>query len=101
MSRTIENHWKTHLFTYAVSYWNRANFTPEDLASIRDKAIRAGHTEGQCQRVEFDPAHFIKTGRLATADNPHKKFGPKYDFSWIKRLPAELPDNRQHAEVRR
>jgi len=58
-------HWETHLYTYAVSYANRARIVPENLAKIRKKAINHGHTEAQCLAVETDTSRFIILGELS------------------------------------
>lgn len=60
----MQHFWETHLYTYAVCYLRRANITPENLAGIRLKALRHGHTEGECQIVENDPMAYICSGQL-------------------------------------
>lgn len=60
-----KNYWETHLYTYAVALTQGPKIKPENLAGMRSKALRNGHTEGQCLCVEKDPKHFIQTGRFA------------------------------------
>lgn len=67
---TSRKHWETHLYTYAVALTQGDKIRPENLSGMRDKAIRHGHTEGECQRVEADPAYWIRTGRMADASSP-------------------------------
>lgn len=61
----MTNHWETHLYTYAVCLTQGEKIRPENLAGIRAKAIRYGHTEDECQIVEADPMSFIKDGFAA------------------------------------
>ena len=60
----MRRHWETHLYSYAVALHSGDAIMPENLAGLRLKAIRQGHTEVQCQIVEKDPMHFIHSGRL-------------------------------------
>ena len=38
---------------------------PDNLAGMRAKAIKRGHTEGECLCVERNPAHYVRTGTFA------------------------------------
>ncbi|MEM9128318.1 MAG: hypothetical protein AAGA97_01175 [Pseudomonadota bacterium] len=58
----MTNHWETHLYTYAVCLTQGAKIHPENLAGIRAKAIKHGHTEGECLIVEADPMQFVRDG---------------------------------------
>ena len=56
------NHWETHLYTYAVMLAQGDKIKPRNLAGVRAKAMRHGHTEAECMAVETDPQNYIKTG---------------------------------------
>jgi len=58
----VEKHWETHLYTYAVMLTQGDAIKPENLAGVRAKAARHGHTEGELLLVEADPLKYIKTG---------------------------------------
>lgn len=60
-----KNHWETHLYTYATMLKAGARILPENLKAMRAKAIKFGHTEGECMLVEANPNRYISTGRLA------------------------------------
>ncbi|MCZ4270391.1 hypothetical protein O4H48_21115 [Rhodobacteraceae bacterium G21628-S1] len=62
-----KEHWETHLYTYAVALVVKENIQPENLAGMRAKAIKQGHTEGECQIVELDSEHYVRTGQLEGA----------------------------------
>lgn len=55
-------HWETHLYTFAVALTQGAAIKPENLKGMRAKAIRKGHTEGECQIVEADPLAYVRDG---------------------------------------
>ena len=57
-------HYETHLYTYANFLYAGEKIKPDNLIKMRDKAIRNGHTEGECQCVELDPLYYIKTGEF-------------------------------------
>ena len=63
----MKRHWETHLYTFAVALTQGEKIKPENLAGMRRKAIKGGHTEGECQLVEANPLHFVRTGQLADA----------------------------------
>ena len=58
------NHWETHLYTFAVMLTQGGRIKAENLAGVRVKAIRQGHTEAECMAVETDPQNYINTGAL-------------------------------------
>lgn len=58
----MNNHWETHLYTYAVALTQGAAILPENLQGMRQKAINHGHTEGECQRVESEPMEYVRHG---------------------------------------
>lgn len=58
-------HYETHLYTYAVALTQGAAIRPDNLANMRTKAIRNGHTEGECLCVARNPQHYIATGKFA------------------------------------
>ena len=58
------NHWETHLYTFAVAFTQGDKIKPENLQGVRRKAIKHGHTEAECLRVEQNPQHYITTGDL-------------------------------------
>lgn len=60
----IKRHWETHLYTFAVAYSQRLRIKPENLAGMRRKAIKHGHTEAQCAAVEADASRFIILGEV-------------------------------------
>lgn len=55
-------HWETHLYTYAVCLTQGEKIKPENLEGIRAKAIKHGHTEGECLLVEADPTAYVRDG---------------------------------------
>lgn len=55
-------HWETHLYTYAVCLTQGDKIRPENLRGIRAKAIKHGHTEGECVLVEADPMEYVRDG---------------------------------------
>lgn len=57
-------HWETHLYTYAVALTQGGKIKPENLAGMRRKAIKHGHSEGECLCVERAPSHYIQTGQI-------------------------------------
>jgi hypothetical protein len=57
----MTHHSQTHLYGYAVAAKQRQDNAP----AMRAKAIRHGHTEGECARVDLDPQRYIATGTLA------------------------------------
>lgn len=60
------NYWETHLYTYAVMLTNAPGLIfPETLKAMRAKAIKFGHTEGECLCVERNPYHFVRHGGFA------------------------------------
>jgi hypothetical protein len=58
------NHWETHLYTYAVALQQGTKIRLVNLEGMRAKAIRFGHTEGECQFVEQHTQLYISTGKL-------------------------------------
>lgn len=60
------NHWETHLYTYAVALTQGDKITPDNLAGMRAKAIKHGHTEADCAFVESNTRLFIAKGVLAS-----------------------------------
>lgn len=58
------NYWEAHLYTYAVMLTRGDKIKPENLAGVRAKAIRHGHTEGECLCVEANPQFYVSTGRF-------------------------------------
>ena len=52
------NHWETHLYGYAYAVLQKQ----ANAATMRAKAIRHGHTEGECLCVERNPQFYITTG---------------------------------------
>ena len=56
------NHWETHLYTYAVMLTQGDKIRPENLAGVRKKALRFGHTERECCAVERNAQRYISTG---------------------------------------
>ncbi|SIT87077.1 hypothetical protein [Pontibaca methylaminivorans] len=61
----IRNYWETHLYTYAYACRPASKWSAGNRAALRAKCLRHGHTMGECQMVERNPEHFIRTGRLA------------------------------------
>lgn len=61
----MARHYETHLYTYATMLTQGARILPENLAAMRRKAQRFGHTEGECLCVERDPQYYIRTGSFA------------------------------------
>lgn len=59
------NHWETHLYTYAVALTQGDRIKPENLAGMRAKAIKHGHTEADCAFVESNTRLYIAKGVLA------------------------------------
>lgn len=62
-------HWESMLYTYAVALTCGDRIKPENLAGMRRKALRMGHTEGECLCVELDPAFYVRTGQFARAES--------------------------------
>lgn len=60
-------HWQTHLYTYAVMLTQGDAIKPENLAGVRAKALRHGHTPLEVVSVELDPQAYIRTGKTAQA----------------------------------
>ena len=58
-------HHQTHLYTYAVALIMGDLIRADNLEKTRAKAIRHGHTEGECQCVERDPQFYVTTGDFA------------------------------------
>ena len=54
-------HWETHLYSYAYAVLQ----SQDNAAAMRAKAIRHGHTEGECLCVARDPQHYITNGTFA------------------------------------
>ena len=61
----MAKHWETHLYTYATFVFMGDKIKPENRAKMRAKAIRNGHTEGECLCIERNPLNYIKTGSFA------------------------------------
>jgi hypothetical protein len=57
--------WETHLYTYAISCIGNIGVSPENKAKMRAKAIKYGHTEGECLCVEKNPMIYARTGKFA------------------------------------
>lgn len=62
----MSRHWETMLYTYAVALTQGRRIARDNLAGIRRKTIRMGHTEGECQCVESNPHLYIRTGKFAS-----------------------------------
>lgn len=60
----MKQHWETHLYTFAVALIVGDKIKPENIAGMRSKAIKHGHTEGECLCVERDPELYVRTGRI-------------------------------------
>jgi hypothetical protein len=56
--------WETHLYTYAIACIGDL-VTPANKAAMRAKAIKYGHTEGECLCVEKNPMVYARTGKFA------------------------------------
>ena len=57
--------WETHLYTYAIACIGNVGITPENKAGMSAKAIKYGHTEGECLCVEKNPMIYARTGKFA------------------------------------
>jgi hypothetical protein len=53
----MAKHYETHLYTFASAIV--AGVAP---AGTRAKAIKFGHTEGECMMVEKNPSEYIANG---------------------------------------
>lgn len=62
----MSSHWETMLYTYAVALTQGRRIASDNLAGIRSKTIRMGHTEGECQCVESNPRLYIRTGKFGS-----------------------------------
>ncbi|QDP64860.1 MAG: hypothetical protein Unbinned5081contig1001_17 [Prokaryotic dsDNA virus sp.] len=58
-----KHYWETHLYTYAVALIVGQAILVENMAAIRKKAIRHGHTVSEVRAVEADPVAYAQTGR--------------------------------------
>jgi hypothetical protein len=56
--------WETHLYTYAIACIGNIGVSPENKAGMRAKAIKYGHTEGECLCVEQNPMIYARTGKF-------------------------------------
>lgn len=61
----IRHHWDTHLYTYAYACRTHSSWSAANRTALRVKCLMHGHTLKECQMVERNPEHFIRTGRLA------------------------------------
>ena len=55
-------HWETHLYTYAVALTQGQHIKPENLAGMRRKAIKNGHSETECLFVQENTTLYISKG---------------------------------------
>ena len=53
-----KKHYETHLYGFAVAFLQKQ----KNADAMREKAIKNGHTEGECQMVEKNPKEYIKNG---------------------------------------
>lgn len=65
-------YWETHLYTYGVMLTISPDLIfPDTLRNMRAKALRFGHTEGECLAVERNPFHYIRHGKFADESATH------------------------------
>ena len=57
--------WETHLYTYAIACIGNSGWNEPNRTAMRAKAIKYGHTEGECLCVEKNPMLYARTGKFA------------------------------------